>query len=372
MQSLFHYGYHLPALPDTSGAGQWAEGDPFTNVQPSDDYYWSGTSVTGFAHFAWDVRMGYGDVNSHDKSTVNYHWPVRGSSSLIAPVEKTEQSACHDSSGSLISCSGTGQDGDHRAGALWPTPRFTDNGDGTVTDNLTGLIWLKEANCFGGRLWAQALGDCSALTSGSCGLTDGSSAGDWRLPNIKELQSLFHYGYHLPALPDTSGAAKWTEGDPFTNVQAAGSYYWSGSSVTGYEHFAWDVRMDYGDTNSHSKSASSFHVWPVRGPSFQLRLDDTDLLWTVNIGAVDYDVVQGDLRALKENSGDFSLAVNQCVEENIDATSTSHAGDPASGEGFWYLVRGVSRDGNMTYDSGGPGQAGSRDAGIDADPDSCM
>jgi hypothetical protein len=92
----------------------------------------------------------------------------------------------------------------------------------------------------------------------------------------------------------------------------------------------------------------------------------------VKIGAVDYDVVKGDLRALRESSGDFSLAVEECLEENIDATSTPHTGDPTSGEGFWYLVRGVSRDGNMTYDSGGSGQAGSRDDEINADPDSCM
>jgi hypothetical protein len=32
-------------------------------------------------------------------------------------------------------------------GVAWPNPRFTDNSDGTVTDNLTGLIWLKNANC---------------------------------------------------------------------------------------------------------------------------------------------------------------------------------------------------------------------------------
>ena len=40
-------------------------------------------------------------------------------------------------------------------GVAWPNPRFTDNGNGTVTDNLTGLIWLKNANCFG----TKKLGD---------------------------------------------------------------------------------------------------------------------------------------------------------------------------------------------------------------------
>ena len=39
-----------------------------------------------------------------------------------------------------------------KKGVAWPNPRFTDNGNGTVTDNLTGLIWLKNANCFGKEL----------------------------------------------------------------------------------------------------------------------------------------------------------------------------------------------------------------------------
>ena len=40
-----------------------------------------------------------------------------------------------------------GDDGAIRAGVAWPTPRFKDNGDGSVTDNLSGLVWLQDANC---------------------------------------------------------------------------------------------------------------------------------------------------------------------------------------------------------------------------------
>ena len=47
----------------------------------------------------------------------------------------------------------TGDDGDLERGVELVTPRFTDNGDGTVADNQTGLIWLKNANCFGQRAW---------------------------------------------------------------------------------------------------------------------------------------------------------------------------------------------------------------------------
>ena len=52
------------------------------------------------------------------------------------------------------------------------------------------LIWLKNANCFGGQTWANVLTAANSLASPSCGLSDDSVAGAWRLPNVKELQSL--------------------------------------------------------------------------------------------------------------------------------------------------------------------------------------
>jgi hypothetical protein len=80
----------------------------------------------------------------------------------------TGQTTCYDEGGDVIACPGTGHDGDVQAGVAWPFPRFTDNGNGTVTDHLTGLIWLKNADCFGQRTWSQALSDCNNLASGSC------------------------------------------------------------------------------------------------------------------------------------------------------------------------------------------------------------
>jgi hypothetical protein len=99
-----------------------------------------------------------------------------------------------------------------------------------VTDNLTGLIWLKNANCFKGNTWDNALSVCNNLEDGKCGLTDESVGGDWRLPNIKELQSLIHHGVQHPALPNTDGTGKWAEGDPFTTVQDYGAYCWSSTT----------------------------------------------------------------------------------------------------------------------------------------------
>jgi len=46
-------------------------------------------------------------------------------------------------------------------------------------------------------------------------------AGDWRLPNKRELISLTHDGYYEPTLSNTAGTAQWSEGDTFTSVQSS-------------------------------------------------------------------------------------------------------------------------------------------------------
>ena len=143
-----------------------------------------------------------------------------------APVEKTGQTTSY----------ATGDDGDFEKGVVWPNPRFTANSDGTITDNLTGLIWLKDANCFGPRTWNNALSDCNGLGAGYCGLTDGSSPGDWRLPNHKELFGLIDAENYGPALPP---------GHPFNNVQSL--YYFSSTTWANNTSYAWGVRIDFGN-----------------------------------------------------------------------------------------------------------------------------
>ena len=65
---------------------------------------------------------------------------------IPSPVPQTGQTGCWDASGSPIGCAGTGQDGEYQYGVS-VDPRLTDNGDGTVSDKLTGLIWLKWGTC---------------------------------------------------------------------------------------------------------------------------------------------------------------------------------------------------------------------------------
>jgi len=204
--------------------------------------------------FNYDGNVDAADVSvflqNFGRSIFNNPCPSDGP----APIPKTWQWISY----------GTGDDGEYEHGVMWPYPRFTDNSDGTITDNLTGLIWLKDANCFGPRTWNNALSDCNGLSSAYCGLTDGSNAGDWRLPNLKELESLIHYGFSHPSLPCTEGPCQWQEGDPFINVQSF--YYWSSTTwVPENGGSAWCVAMTDGRNTNCGKISNTIYVWPVRG-----------------------------------------------------------------------------------------------------------
>jgi hypothetical protein len=196
----------LPALDATNGA---APGDVL-----------SGKTYWGLTAGGWGPRTGTG---------------------ASAAVPKTGQTTSD----------ATGDDGNLKKGVAWPNPRFTDNSNGTVTDNLSGLIWLKNANCFATQNWTSALIAVNGLNSGECGLTDGSAEGAWRLPNIKELQSLVDFSRYGPALPS---------GHPFSDVQ---SYYWSSTSIAA-PNIAWYLLLGDGRVNYDAKS-NAYYVWPVRG-----------------------------------------------------------------------------------------------------------
>jgi len=195
----------------------------------------------------------------------------------IIQLPRTGQTTCYNEDGVVIACANTGQDGDKQAGVAWPSPRFTDNKDGTVTDTLTGLIWLKDANCTNvvggidrssGLLnWPSALTWSNNLANGKCGLTDKSVAGDWRLPNINELRSLVDYSRHDPDLPS---------GHPFSNVQSV--WYWSSTTNPVYTSGAFNVGLSRGSIHVNkkyygapgasrvgNKAGDTLGVWPVRG-----------------------------------------------------------------------------------------------------------
>ncbi len=138
--------------------------------------------------------------------------------------------------------------------------RFTDMGDGTVRDNLSGLIWLKNANTFPLDYWEGAVETAATLDAGDFEwLTDGSSEGAWRLPTKGEWEAFVDTTYIGPALSNAAGDGQWSEGDVFKGVQS--SAYWS-CTIWVYKAM-W--AMDLEDGESGGRMIASFAgVWPVR------------------------------------------------------------------------------------------------------------
>jgi hypothetical protein len=134
----------------------------------------------------------------------------------------------------------TGDDGDLQKGAALPRPRFTDNRNGTVTDNLTALVWLANANCIASSYpefdqvgiagdgivrWQQGLDFVAGINAGTYDCADtsgeeGTHATDWRLPNIRELHGLIDFGFFDPAISNAAGTGNGTTNDPFSNLQS--------------------------------------------------------------------------------------------------------------------------------------------------------
>ncbi len=127
--------------------------------------------------------------------------------------------------------------------------RFKDNGNGTLTDSKTGLIWTKNAKLIGRKDWKEALNYIVSMNEGkgTFGYTD------WRLPDREELESLVK-GINVPYV--------WLNSQGFTNVQSG--YYWSSTACAYVTDSAWLLSMDDGNVFAGDKSNGHYYVWPVR------------------------------------------------------------------------------------------------------------
>lgn len=165
------------------------------------------------------------------------------------------------------------------------TDFYVSCGNGTVTDNRTGLVWLANANCFGQLTWVDAmalvagLGDlpehaCAGMTADECdcGLSDKSSPGEWRLPSMAEWKSMISAGWDgdtcAPAIANDVGNGCWNElcaelaACSFYDVQAAG--YWAASPFIPQPTSAWCGDLLNGGPDLVDRTLTAF-VWPVRG-----------------------------------------------------------------------------------------------------------
>jgi hypothetical protein len=178
---------------------------------------------------------------------------------------KTGQTLCYDDVGTVIACAGTGQDGELQKGLAGA---YTDNGDGTITDTRTGLMWEKLSD--DGTIhdkdamytWTNAFSTKVAM------LNAGSFAGftDWRVPNVNELQSLVSYGASYPAINAAFNASCAATCSVLTCSCTQPNAYWSSSTYQDISSNAWVVYFNDGYVVGYLK-ANSGYVRAVRGGS---------------------------------------------------------------------------------------------------------
>jgi hypothetical protein len=171
---------------------------------------------------------------------------------------------------------GTGSDGNLQKG---DARLFTDNGDGTITDNKTGLMWEKKDQSGGIHDWGNKYTwgltfspytmNGTMVTTFLATLNAGVGfAGhtDWRIPNQNELLSLVNYQNVKPAVDtafNTSCAASCTV---LTCSCTQSTFYWSSTTSQGNPSYAWFVSFYVGYVSSYSKS-DFYYVRAVRGGS---------------------------------------------------------------------------------------------------------
>lgn len=181
-----------------------------------DEQYWTeyyvGTTIEGGENAAWGVNHGAGHIKAY---------PAEASGPM----------------GSYVRCV--------RGSSSYGVNDFHDNRDGTITDRASGLMWQK-ADSVVGMDWEKALAYAEASTI--------AGYEDWRLPNVKELQSIVDYS-RSPSATDKAaiGPAIDTTFFFITELDAGTTeytqdygYFWSSTSayfnplVSGY-YYAWYV-----------------------------------------------------------------------------------------------------------------------------------
>jgi|GEM_PF-580508 len=239
-----------------ANTGEWLLTQGFENIPYNlGDYserYWTSTTYQDDITHAWHVQITESRVRHWEKTVNTYVWAVRGettgSPAEVWKTGQTTQIAQND-------------DGGLQKGTAWPVPRFTDNGNGTITDNLTDLIWLKDANVADAETdWNTAFTYIDQLNAD--GTMNGHAAGDtsnnsshqsdWRLPNREEMFSLQDMAAYNPSLPT---------GHPFENAQNAS--YWCSSTYKANTDNAWRVSVGSGSL-SHKAKTKTYYTWAVR------------------------------------------------------------------------------------------------------------
>ena len=226
--------FNRGATKQFSATGNYSDGST-QNLTASVSWGSSDTSVATISN----IGLAAANSNKSGPTTITAtSGSISGSAQLMVSINlpKTGQTTSY----------ATGDDGELQKGVAVAGSRFTVDGTGfCVTDNLTGLMWIRTPDSTL-RIWQDAMTYANGFTN-FCGYSD------WRLPNKKELISLINYGQ--------ANTTTWLNTQGFSNVQAG--KYWSSSTYAYFTGYAWVVNMNYGSVDAGDRTGT-YYVWPVR------------------------------------------------------------------------------------------------------------
>ena len=269
LRSLIDHDRDLPALPASH---------PFSNVQPD---YWTSTTAPSNPSQAYKIFMGTGELQVNDKETLYSLWPVRPAVQQAPRERITDQSQkpVYTKIHSMFRPSG------ERIPVSWPAVRFADQGDGTLIDNKSGLMWLKDSQCLGKRKWPATFQAIERLNKypHRVGCKEYTKTyEDWRLPDLATLTELTDGAPDIPA--------DWLQQQGATDVAARD--YWSVTENLLNLYYAWALNLKQGTPRNYSKAFPLF-VWPVRMTENEGWVQPKPLL-TVNNRHDSLTIMQGD------------------------------------------------------------------------------
>ena len=161
-------------------------------------------------------------------------FPIAAQAADWNPLPDTGQTTCYDAAGAVIDPCPAPGNAFHGQDANYSDPAlaYTDNGDGTVTDVNTGLMWQQTYNAT--RTWQAAIDYCNGLTFPAEGYDD------WYLPERFELRSIADYGRLGPAINQV--------------FSCQSSDYWSATTYASSTSYAWNLNFYNGDGGANSKT----------------------------------------------------------------------------------------------------------------------
>ncbi len=217
------------------------------------------------------------------------------------PFPDTGQTNCYDVGGNVIDCPAEGealhgQDAQYTDAAQ----SFQDNGDNTITDLNTILMWQNTDD--GIFSWADAMHYCVVLSL--------AGYGDWRLPEIVELQSIADYSGVNPA------------SNPVFSYQFSHEYtsYWSATTYTSTSSFAWAIDFYNGRVSTRVKD-NTYNVRCVRAGRPSESFDLTVILPGSGSGAIHFTPPD-------------EKCITSCSKNYITGTEVTLTAAAGTGSGF--------------------------------------